>query len=77
MGSFSLGLGEECASAVGAGRRREPLAMKVEGDFWASPCCILGCCGARAPIAFLIGRGLAPLVGRFDDFLLFLVAAKS
>jgi hypothetical protein len=31
--TLSLGLGEECASAVGAGRRRRYHAMKVEGDF--------------------------------------------
>jgi len=31
----------------------------------------------RALIAYLIGRGLKPLVGRFGDFLLLLDAAKS
>ncbi len=31
----------------------------------------------RAPIAYLIGRGLKPLVGKFGDFLLLFDAAKS
>jgi hypothetical protein len=30
--------------------------------------CLLDWQGARAPIAYLIGRGLAPLVVRFGDF---------
>jgi len=34
----------------------------------ARPYCLLDWQGARAPIAYLIGRGLAPLVGRFGDF---------
>ncbi len=41
MSSFGLGVREVVGSAVGAGRKREPQAMKVEGDFWASPCCLL------------------------------------
>ncbi len=73
MGSFSLGLGEECASAVGAGRRRRYQAMKV----WRRKIQLK--CGdgrklltwllrgaplleGRALIAYLIGRGLAPLL---------------
>jgi hypothetical protein len=32
------------------------------------PYCLVDWQGARAPIAYLIGRGLAPLVGRFGDF---------
>ncbi len=31
MGSFGLGEREEVGSAVGAGRKREPQTMKVEG----------------------------------------------
>ena len=45
-----LGMRGEGGPAVGAGRRREPQAMKVEGDFWACPCC------------FLVDRGRAPLL---------------
>jgi hypothetical protein len=41
------------------------------------PYCLLDWQGAQAPIAYLIGRGLNPLVGRFGDFLLLLDAAKS
>ncbi len=41
------------------------------------PYCLLDWQGARAPIAYLIGRGLAPLLGGLVIFLLLLVAAKS
>jgi hypothetical protein len=77
VGSFSLGLGEECASAVGAGRRRRYQAMKVWRGKIQLKCgdgrklltwLLWGAQGASAPIAYLIGRGLAPLVGRFGDF---------
>ncbi len=34
----------------------------------ARPCCLLDWQRARAPVAYLIGRGLEPLVGRFGDF---------
>jgi hypothetical protein len=54
VGSFSLGLGEEYASAVGAGRRRGYQAMKVEGDFWPSPCCLLYWQGAHSKVAYLV-----------------------
>jgi hypothetical protein len=73
VGSFSLGLGEECASAVGAGRRRRYQAMKLWrgkiqfkcGDgrnlltwlLWGAPLS-----EGHALIAYLIGRGLAPLL---------------
>jgi hypothetical protein len=60
VGSFSLGLGEECASAVGAGRRRRYQAMKVEGDFWTSPCCLLDWQGAHSKVAHLVAVGRAP-----------------
>ncbi len=33
MGSFGLGEREEVGPAVGAGRKRRPQAMKVEGGF--------------------------------------------
>jgi hypothetical protein len=36
---------------------REPQAMKVEGDFWACPCCLLDWQGARALVAYLIDKG--------------------
>jgi hypothetical protein len=99
VGSFSLGLGEECASAVGAGRRRRYQAMKVwrgkiqlkcaDGRklltwlLWGAPLsegrpyCLLDWQGARAPIAYLIGRGLVQKLGGLVNFLLLLVAAKS
>jgi len=52
-----LAMRGEGGPAVGAGRRREPQAMKVEGDLWACPCCLLDWQGARALVAYLIDKG--------------------
>jgi hypothetical protein len=34
--------------------------MKVEGDFWTSPCCLLDWQGAHSKVAHLVAVGRAP-----------------